>query len=124
MSSKTCHQAGHVTIRLYFFVFEKNLQVNSKKENDDILKFLNESDFGENGKPDHIWLGMNSGKYAGNYVIDNSRSPIDWLNWDQSSDQNENGSKNSIKMNTATGTWFRTTNNDFAAAICSKPTLS
>ena len=95
--------------------------MNSKKENDDILQFLNESNFVENGKSDHVWLGMNSGKRTGHYVIDNLKLTVDWFNWDQSSDQNESGSKNSIQMNATTGTWFRTTRNGRAAAICSKP---
>merc|ERR1719270_2124831 len=102
----------------------KLVTVNSKKENDEILQFLNELNF--DGTADHIWLGMNSGKRAGNYVIDNSRpqKTIDWFNWDQNSDSNESGSKNSIQMNTITGTWFRTTRNGSAAAICSKPILT
>merc|ERR1711937_899723 len=94
--------------------------VNSKKENDDIFKFLNESNFVENGTSDHVWLGMNSGKRTGHYVIHNLKLTVDWFNWDQSSDQNESGSKNSVQLNAATGTWFRTTRNGRAAAICSK----
>merc|ERR1719410_511796 len=102
----------------------KLVTVNSKKENDEILQFLTESNF--DGTADRIWLGMNSGKRAGNYVIDNSRpqKTIDWFNWDQNSDSNESGSKNSIQMNTITGTWFRKTRNGSAAAICSKPILT
>merc|ERR1719295_1119223 len=48
----------------------KLVSVNSKKENDEIFQFLNESNFVKDGTADHIWLGMNSGKRAGNYVID------------------------------------------------------
>merc|ERR1719310_1017504 len=64
----------------------KLVSVNSKKENDEILQFLTELNF--DGTADRIWLGMNSGKRAGNYVIDNSRpqKTIDWFNWDQNSD--------------------------------------
>jgi len=104
----------------------KLVSVDSKKENDEILQFLNESNFVKDGTADRIWLGMNSGKRAGNYVIDNSRphETIDWFNWDQNSDSNESGSKNSIQMNTTTGTWFRTTRNGSAAAICSIPILT
>ena len=100
--------------------------MDSKKENDEILQFLNESNFVKDGTADRIWLGMNSGKRAGNYVIDNSRpqKTIDWFNWDQNSGSNESGSKNSIQMNTTTGTWFRTTRNGSAAAICSIPILT
>ena len=107
----------HVTLR----IFNLFLKVNSKKENDDILQFLNESNFVENGTSDHVWLGMNSGKRTGHYVVDNLKLTVEWFNWDQSSDQNESGSKNSIQLNAATGTWFRTTRNGRAAAICSKP---
>ena len=66
---------------------------------------------------------MNSSKQTGTYIIDNSRPPavIDWFNWDQGSDENDSGLKNSIQMNFSTGTWFRSTGNDFAAAVCSKP---
>ena len=46
-----------------------------------------------------------------------------WFNWDQDSEGNDSGSKNSIQMNIETGTWFRATGNYFAAAICSKPIL-
>lgn len=97
--------------------------MNSEKENDDILQFLNDSNFGSLGESHFIWLGMNSAKQAGTYIIDNSRPPfeINWFNWDQYSDENDSESKNSIQMNIETGTWFRTTGNDFAAAICSKP---
>merc|ERR1712076_173602 len=104
----------------------KLVSVDSKKENDEILQFLNESNFVKDGTADHIWLGMNSGKRAGNYVIDNSRpqKTIEWFNWDQNSDYNESGSKKSIQMNTTTGTWFRATRNDYAAAICSIPILT
>ena len=97
--------------------------MNSKNENDDILKFLNETNFGTLGKSKYIWLGMNSAKQQGTYIVDNSRPPfeINWFNWDQNSDENNSGSKNSIQMDIETGTWFRSTGNDFAAAVCSKP---
>ena len=113
----------HIFFNFPYLTFFK---VDSKKENDEILQFLNESNFVKDGTADHIWLGMNSGKRAGNYVIDNSRpqKTIDWFNWDQNSGSNESGSKNSIQMNTTTGTWFRTTRNGSAAAICSKPILT
>ena len=112
-------------LRIKVVEFNIFLQVKSKNENDDILKFLNESNFASLGISQYIWLGMNSGKQSGTYVIDNARPPIEinWFNWDQNSDENDSGSKNSIQMNIETGTWFRTTGNDFAAAICSKPIL-
>ena len=71
--------------------------MNSEKENDDILQFLNDSNFGSLGESHFIWLGMNSAKQAGSYIIDNSRPPfeINWFNWDQYSDENDSESKNS-----------------------------
>lgn len=112
-------------LRIKLVEFNIFLQVKSKNENDDILKFLNESNFDTLGISQYIWLGMNSGKQAGTYVIDNARPPMEikWFNWDQYSDENDARSKNSIQMNIETGTWFRTTGNDLAAAICSKPIL-
>ena len=100
------------------------LQVRSKNENDDILKFLN----GKSVVSQYIWLGMNSANHPGTYIIDNTRPPleINWFNWDKNSG-NDSGSKNSIQMNIETGTWFRaigkSSGNHSAAAICSKPIL-
>ena len=86
---------------------------------------MNDSNFGKIGKSQFVWLGMNSAKQTGTYIIDNSRPPavIDWFNWDQDSDENDSGLKNSIQMIFSTGAWFRTIGNDFAAAVCSKPIL-
>ena len=97
----------------------------SEVENDDILRFLKDSNFGTIGKSQYIWLGMNSAKQTGTYIIDNSRPPmtIDWFNWDQISMENDSWLQNSIQLNFATGTWFRATGNNFAAAVCSKPIL-
>ena len=100
------------------------IQINSEEDNDELLGFLDRNDFRSSGVSAFVWLGVNDGKVEGTWVFDNSRPPIyvDWSNWDEASPANDD-INNSARLQHSTGSWFRGTALEQAAAVCAKPML-